>query len=71
MPAKVSQLVISPQKRISLERAFLGGNHKSVSAVALHVGVKREIAKAYLKHLISSRQLPKQNQFVKMQLKKK
>ncbi len=71
MPAKFNKLMISSQKRISMERAFLGGTHKSVSAVALHVGVKREIAKAYLKHLIASKQMPEKNEFVKKQLKRK
>ena len=71
MPARFNPSTIHPEKRISMQRAFSGGMHKTVPAVALHVGVPTEIARDYLKHLIRTKQLPKGNTFLKTQVKKK
>lgn len=70
MPQRFNPQNIPSSRRISMERAFTNGNHKNISAVALHVGVNRKVASAYLKHLIAVGQLPKDNRFVKSSKRK-
>lgn len=71
MNAKFNPSTIHPQKRISMQRAFSGSIHKNVPAVALHVWVKTELAQAYLKHLIATKQIPNSNSFAKYLITKK
>ena len=71
MTAKFNHLTIPPERRMSMQRAFLGDYHKTIASVALHVGVKKEIARAYLKHLIRTKQVPEKNRFLKIQVTKK
>jgi len=70
MPTRFNPSTIHPEKRISMQRAFSGGFHKTVPAVALHVGIETKLARAYLKYLIRTKQLPKGNTFLKTQVKK-
>ena len=71
MPAKFNPSTIPAERRISMQRAFSGGFHKTIPSVALHVGVKKEIVRAYLKYLIRIKELPKGTPFEKKVVKKK
>ncbi|MFA5930831.1 MAG: hypothetical protein WC821_00800 [archaeon] len=55
---------IPMERQVSMERAFGEGMHHSVLSVALHVGVPKAQARAYLLHLIRTNKLPKTNKFV-------
>jgi len=46
-----------------MERAFNGASHNTISAVALHAGVKPAQARAFLLHLIQTKKLKKNNKF--------
>jgi len=51
------------ERQISMENAFNGTEHKSIKGVALHTGVPKFKARAFLLHLIRTHQLPKTNRF--------
>lgn len=55
---------IASFKKISMKRAFSGDYHKSIKSVALHVGVPSPLAKAFLLHLIKTKQLSESNRFL-------
>jgi hypothetical protein len=71
MPVKFNPATIHPQKLISMQRAFSGGFHKTIPGVALHVGVETKLARAYLRYLIRTKELPKGTPFEKKVVKKK